>query len=202
MITSINQFRTNIARIRQNLSLYPTLVATVGAASDMSDFLRGELAASVSCFDYYIHELVRTGVLEILQARRPRTVQYNAFQVSLGGAMDVQSQAVAAATWLDGEIRQKNGWKSFQRDDKVADIMKLISNQYIWEEVARKMNLSAEQIRKQLNTISDRRNQIVHEFDQDPSAPGSRWPIDDVLVSDTVDFLSNIGENIFDIVKI
>jgi hypothetical protein len=47
-----------------------------------------------------------------------------------------------------------------------------------------------------LQLIAHRRNQIVHEFDCDPVALGARHPIDLVLVTGTVDFISNTVEAI------
>jgi hypothetical protein len=34
----------------------------------------------------------------------------------------------------------------------------------------------------------------------DPSFPGSRWPIDELLVQDAIDMLEQIGNAIFDVV--
>ena len=44
-----------------------------------------------------------------------------------------------------------------------------------------------------LALIVDRRNKIAHEADMDPTSPGSRWPIDELLVQDVIDGLEQIG---------
>lgn len=49
--------------------------------------------------------------------------------------------------------------------------------------------------------VVDRRNKIAHEADIDPSFPGKRWPIDDVLVDDAISFIENIAETIYMIVS-
>ena len=43
----------------------------------------------------------------------------------------------------------------------------------------------------------DRRNQIAHEADLDPTNPGARWPISGQLVDDTVDFIEKLGNAIY-----
>ncbi|MDT9178778.1 MAG: HEPN domain-containing protein [Limnospira sp. PMC 1291.21] len=59
------------------------------------------------------------------------------------------------------------------------------------------MGKSAQDIKQQLSAIVDRRNKIAHQADIDPSfGIGNRWPIDDRLVSDCVDFLEQLVETI------
>jgi len=47
--------------------------------------------------------------------------------------------------------------------------------------------------------IVDRRNQIAHEADLDPTNPGARWPINALLVDDTVDFIEKVGDAIYEV---
>jgi hypothetical protein len=51
--------------------------------------------------------------------------------------------------------------------------------------------------KNRLALIVDRRNKIAHEADMDPTSPGSRWPIDEVLVQDVIDTMEQIGDAIF-----
>ena len=59
------------------------------------------------------------------------------------------------------------------------------------------MSRPAKEIKQQLNRIVDRRNKIAHEADIDPSYPiGDRWPIDELLVNEAVDFIEQVVESI------
>ena len=62
------------------------------------------------------------------------------------------------------------------------------------------MNKRAKDIKQQLTFIVDRRNKIAHEADIDPTYNiGNRWPIDDILVNETVNFVEDVVENIHQI---
>ncbi|MBD0303213.1 MAG: hypothetical protein ICV85_13895, partial [Tolypothrix sp. T3-bin4] len=80
---------------------------------------------------------------------------------------------------------------------------RLISNKKLWEEVSINMGRLAkdtEDIKNQLSLIVDRRNKIAHEADIDPSYPiGDRWPIDELLVNEAVDFIEQVVESIHNI---
>jgi hypothetical protein len=195
--------------------------------------------------DYYVHEVVTLGMLEIHRGQRPEptssanTTQsaFSRFQVSLGGArqdrltaIDIASwieaelqqtqgydflqqsytvsnliPAVASSilnrlnntSWLESEIRERLGYQSFQQADKIADAIRYISGEKLWDKVAMQMNKPAKDIKQQLNSIVDRRNKIAHEADIDPTFNiGSRWNIDEVLVGDAVDFIEELVESI------
>jgi RiboL-PSP-HEPN len=52
-------------------------------------------------------------------------------------------------------------------------------------------------IKQQLDSIVDRRNKIAHEADINPTFNiGNRWDIDEVLVSEAVDFIEKLIESI------
>jgi len=46
----------------------------------------------------------------------------------------------------------------------------------------------------------DRRNKIAHEADMDPANPGFRWPINGVMATDSLDFITRVAEAIFKVV--
>jgi hypothetical protein len=48
-----------------------------------------------------------------------------------------------------------------------------------------------------LATHLDRRNKIAHEADMDPTNPGYRWPINEALIRDAIDFIERIVQAIF-----
>ncbi|MEB3341382.1 hypothetical protein [Okeania sp.] len=105
-------------------------------------------------------------------------------------------------SWLEDEIRKSLGYKSFQRLDKIADAIRLISDQKLWDEVGAQMGKpkpeDIKQIKEQLSWIVDRRDQIAHEVDIEPDYynKGERLPIDENMVNDTVDFIDQVVNSI------
>ena len=194
----IDQFRANITRVRNLGAIYKTLNAQTTAVMDLSDILRSELVMGVSALDYYIHEIVRIGMLEVYRGTRPETSAFLRFQISL----ERVRQAVSASTndnWLDNEIRERHSWRSFQQADHIADAIRLISDISLWEQVSNYLGIPSQDVKEQLNLIADRRNKIVHEADMDPTPYDTRWPIDEALADDAINFIEQIAEAICDL---
>ena len=88
---------------------------------------------------------------------------------------------------------------SFQFPDKIADAIRLVSTVKLWEAVALKRNEDIKATKAQLRAIVDRRNQIAHEADLDPTNAGERWPIDGPLVEEAIDFIESIVRAIYEV---
>jgi hypothetical protein len=94
MQSALDEFQISIARVRDLISLHNSVKARSTPALDLSDILRAALVLVVSALDYYIHEVVTLGMLEIHRGQRfepnppPNSSQsaFSRFQVSLGGA--------------------------------------------------------------------------------------------------------------------
>ncbi|WP_448601864.1 HEPN domain-containing protein [Thermoleptolyngbya sp.] len=245
MQSALDQFRISINRVRDLIALHNSIKPQATGALDVSDILRAALVLAVSALDYYVHEVVTLGMLEIHRGNRSEpapsanTTQsaFSRFQVSLGGARQDRLTAIDIASWLEtemqqikgyeflqkshaisdlapiisssilnklnntswleSEIRERLGYQSFQQADKIAEAIRYISDKKLWDEVAIQMSKPAKDIKQELNSIVDRRNKIAHEADIDPTFNiGSRWNIDEVLVSDAVDFIERLVENI------
>ena len=198
MQVAIDQFRVNVARVRNLRVIYNALNVQTTAVIDLSDMLRSELVMAVSALDPYIHEIVRLGMLEVYRGTRPETSAFLRFQISLEGVR----QAVSDPTndnWLDNEIRERHGWRSFQQADHIAEAIRLISNISLWEQVSNHLRMPSQDVKEQLNLIVDRRNKIVHEADMDPTPYDTRWSIDEVLVDDAINFIEQIAETVYDL---
>jgi len=198
MQSAIDQFRQNIARVRNLGAIHKALNAQTTGAIDLSDILRAALVMAVSALDHYVHEIARIGMLEVYHGNRPETLAFLRFDISLESAR----LGIAASTsddWLDNEIRTRHSWRSFQRADKIADAIRLVSDVKLWEEVANHLGKTSQDVKKQLKLIVDRRDKIAHEADMDPSFPGSRWSIDETLVDDAVNFIEQIAETMYNI---
>jgi len=147
--------------------------------------------------DYYIHEVVRIGMLEIHRGQRLEPPAFSGFQISLGNARAGINAGQNIDSWLEDEIRQRHSYKSFQQPNAIADAVRLICDKKLWEEVSINMGSPAKDIKQQLSLIVDRRNKIAHEADIDPTLSlGNRWPIDELLVNEAVNFLEQVVESI------
>lgn len=196
MQAAIEQFRISISRVRNLVAIYSFVQSKTTGVLDVSDVLRAALVLTVSALDYYVHEVVRIGMLEIHRGQRPEVPAFSRFQVSMASVRDGLNAATNNDDWLEGEIRLRHGYKSFQQADNIADAIRLISDKKIWEEVSGCMRADAKNIKQKVNLIVERRNKIAHEADINPTFPGDRWPIDAVDVNDAVDFIEQVVESL------
>jgi hypothetical protein len=199
MQSAIEQFRISISRVRDLIAVYNFVKAQTTSLLDLSDILRAALVLAVSALDYYVHEVVRIGMLEIHREQRPESSAFCRFQIALGSARQPLNVQQNTDSWLEDEIRERHGYKSFQQPDSIADAIRLISDKKLWEEVAVNMSRTAKDIKDELRLIVDRRNKIAHEADLDPTYPGSRWSIDDISVKEAVEFIEQVVESIHNI---
>lgn len=195
MQAALDQFRSNIARVRHIASLYAHFSSMTTPALDLSDILRAEFVMAVSALDHYVHELTRLGMLEIVQGARPQTAAFLRFQISLNSTLQAVTPGAGTA-WFDTEIRTKHGYLAFQQPDKVADAMRLISSIELWNTLSTHMGIPASDLKTRLELIVQRRNKIAHEADIDPSYPGVCWPITAADLIGVTDFIDNLCEAI------
>ncbi|NJN20508.1 MAG: hypothetical protein HC812_04025 [Leptolyngbya sp. RL_3_1] len=136
MQSALDQFRISIGRVRDLISLHNSVKAQATGALDSSDMLRAALVLAVSALDYYVHEVVTLGMLEIHRGQRsePRsssnTTQsaFSRFQVSLGGARQDRLTAIDIANWLENEIQQSQGHEFLQQSYTLSSLIPAISN--------------------------------------------------------------------------
>ncbi len=172
---AIDTFNSNIARARELGELFNSLSAITTSALAVNDLLRSQIVMTVSALDHYVHEVVRQGMIAIYNGTRPQVPGFAKFQVSLIEAK--ASIPTTSSAWVDAAIRQSHSFLSFQHPDKLADAIRLIHPDPIWQALEGKMGIPANDLKEQLKLIVDRRNKIAHEADADPTYPGVRWPI-------------------------
>lgn len=101
---------------------------------------------------------------------------------------------------LDEEIRERHGWQSFQRPDKIADALRLITTIKLWDELAKEMKTEARTIKGRLELIVERRDKIAHEADTMPHSerlPDKRWTINKEMTLELVEFIEKVVEAIY-----
>lgn len=200
MNDSIQQFQTNINQVKNLGGIFSALDQSTTSALDLSDILRSEIVMVVSALDYFIHGIIEEGMIEIHQGTRLRTNAYENFEISLSNMTYIVSNP-NDPTWLKDQIRKKLSHLSFQKSEKISLNLKLISDKKIWSEVGVVLNKPHTDITLQLDLIINRRNQISHQADIDPTYPHTRWPISETLVNDAITNIEKICHAIFQTVK-
>jgi RiboL-PSP-HEPN len=136
MQSALDQFRISIGRVRDLIALHNSVKAQATGALDVSDMLRAALVLAVSALDYYVHEVVTLGMLEIHRGQRSEpapsanTTQsaFSRFQVSLGGARQDRLTDIDIPSWLKDEIQQAYGEPFLQQSHTVSALIPAISN--------------------------------------------------------------------------
>jgi len=191
-------FEQNIIRVKNLGAIYDSINLQTTPILDLSDILRAQYVMLVSALDHFIHELIRFGMLEIYNGNRRATKEFKEFIFSTDKNI-LFSKAIMekkSDIWLNHQIRHRNGFKSFQEADKIKEAMLLIIEVDIWKEVANILGEDVQQIKRRLNLIIDRRNQISHEADIEPTYQELRTIyIDDV--KDSILFIESLVEVIF-----
>src|SRR6266498_2759154 len=160
MQTAIDQFRSNIAHVRNIGGLYTSIRSMTTTALDLSDLLRTQLVMCVSALDHYVHEVTRLGMLEILSKKRQPTPAFLRYDVSIGNTLQALG-SVDDTLWLDEEIRTRHGYLSFQHPDKIAEAIRLISSVELWNALGGSLNDAPKNLKTRLQLIVERRNKIV-----------------------------------------
>ncbi|WP_210407418.1 hypothetical protein [Hydrocoleum sp. CS-953] len=155
MQSALDQFHININRVRDLIAIHNSVRAKSTSVLDLSDMLRAALVLAVSALDYYVHQIVRLGMLEIHRGLRTEPPAFSRFQISLGTAREGLKNPPDFASYLEDEIRQRHSYKSFQQPDSIADAIRLISYKKLWLEVASIMGRKDQDIKQELKIIID-----------------------------------------------
>jgi hypothetical protein len=136
MQSALDQFRISLSRVRDLIALYNSIKAQATGALDLSDILRAALVLAVSALDYYVHEVVRLGMLEIHRGQRPEPTPssnasqsaFSRFQISLGSAREDRRVAIDIASWIESEIQQSYGYNYVQQSHTIPGLITAISS--------------------------------------------------------------------------
>lgn len=162
----------------------------------------------------FVHNIVKKGVIEIFTKSRKETSKFQSltFQAkTILKLIEVMTPGFIPSTpdeipeiILEKDLYNKLSYMSFQHPDKVVDALSLI-----WNEPHKMQTLAIDiglpgttnnekvaNLKQQLETIIQRRNQIAHEGDIDPTTMLPRT-IDIEHVKDATNFIESLGHAIF-----
>ena len=94
---------------------------------------------TVSALDYYIHEVVTLGMLEIYRGQRAEPAvsantsksAFSRFKVSLGGARQDRQIALDISSWLETEIQSNYGYELLENSNTISNLLPIISNSIV-----------------------------------------------------------------------
>lgn len=191
-------FEQNIIRVKNLGAIYDSINLQTTQVLDLSDILRAQYVMLVSALDHFIHELVRFGMIDTYNGNRVATKEFKEFIFSTEKKILFKEAIMKERNhvWLNNEIKRRNGFKSFQESNKIKEAMSLITEVDLWKKVADSLEEDVGQIQKRLNLLIDRRNQISHESDIEPTYQELRTIyVEDV--QDSIEFIESLVEVIF-----
>ncbi len=135
MKAALDQFQTNLVRARTLSGVAESIGALTTPAIDVTDIHRASLVLGVSALDYFVHEFVRLGMLEVHRGKRPATEASLSFKIPII-AVRTGFADLTKDDWLDEAVRETHSWQSFQHPDKIADAIRLVTAVKLWQQVA------------------------------------------------------------------
>ncbi|WP_165236018.1 HEPN domain-containing protein [Aquisphaera insulae] len=185
--------------------LYVSLQSISVPIYQPEDTLRASIVAVVGALDTFVRDLVCVGVREMLAGSRLRTQRFRSLKLPVNvmlSYMENPSQTNA----IEQEILNSFINRTYQRPEQIENGILLLRDGDLWRDIDRRLNLAPGDVAKELNSIVDRRNQIVHEGDVDPDATGvvhastSDWrrPIHEPYVMKANQLILRIGVAIYE----
>ena len=166
MLASKQRFDNSILRVKNAYDLFKHLTEDKHFSPEhLSDILRSIIVFCVSALDRYIHDIIKVGIIEIYQGKRPTTQAYLKFKIPLSHFNNLSSQ-YPYEYYLSNYITEINSYKSFQEPGRIKEALNLIWDEpHKWQKIANNMRVSENDLKIKLNNIVIRRNQIAHEAD-------------------------------------
>jgi RiboL-PSP-HEPN len=200
MRAALSEFNRNIEVVRELDRTVGLLKRARAPSTAIDDLIRFQIVMAVSALDLLIHQIVRDGMIETAKGARSATPRFYKYRARLELAL-MGLTTPGLFDWLSIDITEQHSRKSFQTSERVAEVVHLVSLINLWQSVSAKIAMAEPDVKKLLDLIVSRRNQIVHEFDSNPLAPGTRWPVDRRLTRTNVTFIAKVGRAIVSVVK-
>ena len=181
MHRAVRQFEVNIESARQLGIVQQAFEDKVTGAIPLDELLRAEIVLGVSALDCYIHDIVRIRMTSVLAQPGGESNAFLNCSVSLDFVKKVLRATTAAdrAALFEQEVRRVHGFRTFQRAASISEALSLAGVQSLWDKVASHLGRRADDVKRELDLVIERRNRIAHEGDIDPSAGFAlKYPID------------------------
>ena len=192
-------FNENMERIDRKFNIVNEL-KTRKLDEAASDILRSQIVLIMSSMDFYIHEVVKYGIIKIFIGEREVTKKYNEVLISLNCIKKALGN-LESVDWLEEEIIIQNTRKTYMACGSIENALFLISDKKIFDkslnEISAKTGENKEVIKGKLKEIYQRRNHIAHESDRNLKT-GEVNDISEELVEDYFNRVKILVEEIHD----
>ncbi|MEP3068651.1 MAG: HEPN domain-containing protein [Parvibaculum sp.] len=187
-------FSENIEKTIESFTLYDYLKKQIITPINLDDLLRSQIVYAVSAFDKLMHDLIKTGMIQIYMNKRQATPKYLSEPIALETHKKLNDASIPPREIIfEREISKKLKHLSFQEPGRVADGLSLIWNEnQKWQKIAAELNTNHDTARTTLKLIVDRRNSIVHESDMDPITQ-KKLPISRNDSIDAINYINHCG---------
>lgn len=179
-------FDQQIASVHSLSSVHQFLVGNA-PTMDASLLLRSEYVLIVSAFDSYLHGIVRRKLSENFFNSTPLSTALS-LPIADYAAIHNETDIMIQRQLLDVALRKQLEKDSYQSPTSVEYALNLIGVKRIWSASSSAFADTAENIKKRLALIVQRRNQIAHESDMEPT--GVQRSINQQTVDDCRDFFN------------
>lgn len=163
-------FKHNINRIRSKFIIVNELNSK-GLDDAANDILRSQVVLLMSTVDFYIHEVVKYGVLKIFSKEKPRTDEYEKILLGIE-CVEKALENPECIDWLEEGIIAQHKYKSFMGSNKIRSALKIVSNEKVFDialkSVSEDIGKTKKEVEDIIRDLSDRRNCIVHQTDRNP----------------------------------
>ncbi|MEO3150282.1 HEPN domain-containing protein, partial [Turicibacter sanguinis] len=132
----------------------------------IKDIMRSQIALLMSTLDFYFHELVKYGILQMFKGEKSETKSYKNFSISISCVKQALENP-ESVDWLEEFIIAKHKGLTIMSESKIKEAIALISSQKIYTDVMKKLEEDYTNPKGMLKELYKRRNYIVHQSDRD-----------------------------------
>ncbi len=190
-------FNDSVSLILKQIQLADNLFAS-GLNEEAKDVLRSQIVFIDSAFDFYMHELLKLGIINMFHGDwAPRTEKYQNLKLDMK-TLEVAITDDGSDEWLKNWINNKYSGKplmSFEDFVEVCNLLALdvkdIADKIFYDKNSR--TPTRDKLKYILNGLSTRRNQIAHQSDR-KRENAEREDITEEYVNETLDNIKNVIE--------
>lgn len=167
----------------------------------LGELSRAALSSGVSALDRYIHDIVENYAISMLSGpltdvpkslgdfSMPLKVTEECLKKALESRNDKKSKT-RPRTILRQKFREALNKKTFQKYEDISTAFGLLSLNKPWEKIAAEMKISNDDLKKRINSITHRRNKIVHEGDIQHGQKNKKIKLNDITNNTTSEELT------------
>jgi restriction system protein len=195
-------FKTNIEYARKMVVAGKNLAAFQSPVIDVGDFYRAAWVQAVGALDHWFHEELYRRVADLAgQTDGALPYQLTRFELPLEKVEQVRRGTLTLADAVADHVRTKWANASLQNPRKISEALRLVTEENIWAKAASQLNewnhgrtaMTDQTLKKQYQTITERRNKIAHESDLLAGDLKKRRAISDADATDAIDWVERIA---------